>query len=490
MSNQRYSRKRTHAQPAQRDLKDVDYDLRKFGESLKAPEQYEEDARRLINKVVLQTLRKESKYSIGRHDFGGSYAKKTDVINPDLDTVARVRNCRPPFNKVLDDWERVLRANEKCLKIKPGIYKKSERSLNFFFTNGISVDLLPAVDANENDLVKISKEMGRNKKTAYYNGAVFVEDQVEFLKSKSYSGFTNTVVRLSKFCFKSWYLGGEKCPGGSAMIELIAVAAVEKEFTRNYASEFRALKEVMVMLSNLDTLKLAFSRVDDDDDDEPEWELVKQSKLQCRNENWLIPDIVGKREILERDCFIIDPANPFQDYLEEKSRKVFVKIKNFANNIIDRLDLLLREKEEEGCMQKLFKPMLKDLTKENQSLFLPTDFLLTCDKRYNPNSVYNEVKIWNDSIMEDEKISRAVKVLKKNLITVVHSTVEGNPDTVTVDDVQEAVEDLIENNLQTDIEDASRRDKHSDNYDVTIKVPYFIDDKSYAVFLSLLWDSD
>ncbi|ODM95127.1 hypothetical protein Ocin01_11554 [Orchesella cincta] len=469
-------------------LEETDYDLRRFGESLKCHEKYQKDAERLTSKV-LQTLRSKSKYKLGKHDFGGSYGKNTDVIDPDLDIVVRVKNCQPPFEKVLNDFEKVLRSHEGYLQIRSGDYKKSKRSLNFFFTNGIPVDLLPAEDVKEDELDDLLGEMEENKQNAYYHGPALVEDQVGFLKSQN--SFTHTVVRLSKFCFKSWYLGGESCRGGSAMMELIAVAAAEKELTKKYASEFQALRGVMVMLGNLDTLKLAFSRVDDEDDEHREWERVKPSELHRHNTKWLIPDVVGNRGILNRPCFIIDPANPFQDYLEDKSDEVIGKLKNFACTTRDRLDRLLKESKNNGeddeFMRKLFRPIPKDLTKENdKSLSLPDDILLTCDERC--NSIYNKVKIWNANIMEDLKVRQAVKVLKKNLITVVHSTVKGNPDDVTVDDVTDAVEELIENNLQTDLEDANQWEEHSDQFDVMIKIPYVIRGKGYAVCLSMAWD--
>ncbi|CAL8144660.1 unnamed protein product [Orchesella dallaii] len=479
---------------------DIDSSLQRFGESLKCSDKFYEDGKQLAHKVF-QTLHEKSKYTLASVHYGGSFGKKTDVIEPDLNLVILVNDCHPPLQNVIDHFHNILKLNEDSLQIRGDSFKKSGRCLKFSFRNGISVDLLPAPSVRDNEWAIVFMAMAKEEKFAYAYSASFVKDQISFMKSQD--SFTHTLVRLSKFWFKSLYLG-QRFRGGSAMMELIAVAAAERENELKTISLSRALTRVLSMAGNLDTLKLAFCHFDVDianryntngndsenssDLEDWEWRRVENDELDVKTFNWLwlIPRVIGKCEIFQRSRFIIDPACPFQDYLEDKSENVIRKFKEFAHTTQGRLARILSGNSRKGqgnFIQELFQSMPEDLTQEN-SLLLPNQYLLTCAEPC--KSVYIKLKICNERVKENRKESQVVKVLKRYLITVIHSTVKGNKD-VTTEDVETAVQNLIKNSFQNDMDDAPDENKHWHN-DVSLRIPYVIKDEGYAVVFSMKWD--
>ncbi|CAL8144657.1 unnamed protein product [Orchesella dallaii] len=469
----------------------IDSVLVRFGERLKCPEKYYDDGKQMAEKVF-ETLVQHSTYSLDSFHFGGSFGKKTDVIEPDLDLVVLINNCHPPLNNVLHHFEQILRSNEDPLQIFRGVYKQTDRALQFSFRNGISVDLLPAANIQDDERNAIFQTMVDYDRYSYYYNPSFVENQIAFLKCQD--SFTHTLIRLLKFWLGCLHLG-EKFRGGSAIMELLAVAAITKERLCEEKSISRAIRRVLDMVRNLDSLKLAFYRVNNDDDEDEKWERVQPKHLNYYYSTILVPTVVGKVDILLRESFIIDPANPLQDFLEGKSESVIETLKEYATTTRSYLDMISSGSEKYSLVNFIydfFYPMPEDLT-EDCSLLLPDDFLLS----YKPcSSVYNKLKIWNhNDIMDNKDALRAVKVLKKNLITVVHSIVKENPARISMDHVKVAVEKLIEDNLQVNLCNAPRRyNRNRQNeiewYDVMVRVPipYAIDGEESAVCLFLRWD--
>ncbi|CAL8144603.1 unnamed protein product [Orchesella dallaii] len=456
--------------------------LTEFGQSLKCSEEFYVEGKHLATQVF-ETLKQKSKPSVASVHYGGSFGKKTDVIEPDLDLVVVCNEIEPPLENVLDEFEDVLTLHEETLRIvpKPGrskyeIYKKTERSLNFCFYNGIEVDLLPA--ANVADAQEVICKIKEDPKNAYYYSPSLVETQVAFIKSQDtkIASFLHTLIRLVKYWFKNLYFE-ESVYGGSTMMELISVAVVEKEKDRSSLSMLRAFAEVLDTIAKLDSLKLAFHEVDED-----KWERVPVEQLHVRNLS-LVPTIVGNEDILKRKYFMVEPANPFQDILEDKTVTVMKNLKNFASETRNLLSQLVNyRKLGNEFIQMLFRPRPACLVNQ-PSLTVPNDLCITYnDPSY--ESVFCDMKVRKECVMKDNGIKWAIDVLKTRLLTSVNSVVKANQENATLEDVTNAISDLVSTSLKKTLVPGVA--KH-DMMDVTLSIPYHIKDKGYAVHMSMSW---
>ncbi|ODM95122.1 2'-5'-oligoadenylate synthase 3, partial [Orchesella cincta] len=409
-------------------LAHVDHFLKKFGQSLKCSEEFYEEGKLLAHKVFLK-LQEKSKHSVASVHYGGSFGKKTDVIEPDLDLVVVCNNIEPPLEEVLDEFEDVLTLYEEELRIvpKPGrskynMFKKSKRSLNFCFYNGIDVDLLPA--AVIEDKQEVIDKIKENPKNAYYYSPSLVKTQVNFLKrqDEKIASFVHTLIRLVKYWFKNLYFG-EKVYGGSTLIELICVAIAEKENNRDSSSMLRAFAEVLDTIAKLDSLKLAFHQVEekDVDEDERKWETVPTAQLHLQNLS-LIPEIIGDEKILRRKYFMVEPANPFQDILEDKTPTVIQNFKIFASQTRQLLGELMKcNLSENEFIQMLFQPRPPILVKL-PTLLLPNDLCIGC--AYPCSFIVCGMQVRKEEVMKDDKKKYAIEVLKIRLLTVVNLSLQ------------------------------------------------------------------
>jgi hypothetical protein len=118
--------------------------------------------------------------------YAGSIGKSTEITAPDFDLVLFVNDVRPPFEKVLEEWEKIL-ILDKSLSVDPESVKITEISLQFTLTeeNGdkIEVDLLPA-----SNLVEKQKGVG---------GRELAEDQMDavlrLMNKNNYLGYSSSL---------------------------------------------------------------------------------------------------------------------------------------------------------------------------------------------------------------------------------------------------------------------------------------------------------
>ncbi|CAL8140385.1 unnamed protein product [Orchesella dallaii] len=472
---------------AQQQQTRLDALLTRFGQSLRSSEEFYAEGRRLGNRVF-EKLKKNSNFSVARVYFGGSFGKKTDVIECDLDLHVVLNGIDPSrdLEKILDDFETLLILHEDELKIQGDIERK-KRSLSFRFQNGIEVDLLPA--RNITDELEVMRKMVEDPENySFFFNPSFVDKQIAFLKSQD--SFTHTLIRLAKFWWKSLYLG-EEFKGGCAMIEVIcaAVAADENEGQgqhRNFCM-FRAFTKVIEKLSKVDTLKIAFAEKETETAGGKRWRRLPESDLCERNRFVIIPNIVGTLKILGRKGFIIDPSNPFQDLLEGKSSTVIEKLKRFVSTTRKRLEHLVNTNaDEQEFMLKLFEPQPLDITKMHL-LHLPYDFYISygdpCYSSFCDMKVRN--RNGNEKILKDPKVQNAVKLLKMNLVGVINSAVNGDGGRANTTNVYEAVRSFIGRSLQQQLVNA-HRDRH-DEMDITLTIPYQSEGEKYAVRFSASW---
>ncbi|CAL8144618.1 unnamed protein product [Orchesella dallaii] len=446
--------------------------LREFGESLKCSEEFYEEGKRLAQRVFLK-LQSDSQYSVSSVHFGGSFGKKTDVVEPDLDLVVVCNEVAPPpLPEVLVDFKNVLDTHKTELKISPDPIKKKKRALKFYFQNGIEVDLLPAATIEDAD--EVIEKIKKDPRMSYYYSPSLVDIQVAFLKSQS--EFAHTLIRLVKFWFKSLYFG-EKVYGGSAMMELLSVAASEDEEKYESRSMLRAFESVLAIITQLDTLKLAYRSLSDDND---KWERVPVNELQQGNCKQIVLSVVGNKEKLLQKYFIIEPANPFQDFLAEMKPAVINNFKKFAFSTQTVLKLLVDNKRgRDDFIVQLFQPQPSILA--HVSTFLAPnvfciDYAITC------SSIVCESKVRKETVMQDKRKKDAIKVLKARIFSTVNAVVRSNPDNVTVNTVREAVKVAIEKTLEVKLVPA--RDSEMD---VALTIPYRIKDEGYAVRFGMSW---
>ncbi|CAL8140381.1 unnamed protein product [Orchesella dallaii] len=488
---------------AQQQQTRLDALLTRFGQSLRSSEEFYAEGR-LLGDRVFEKLKNESNFSVARVYFGGSFGKKTDVIECDLDLhvllndidISRDRRTIHSSNQagpllgwsldisrdlenILDDFETLLTLHEDELKIHGDIERK-KRSLSFKFQNGIEVDLLPA--NNITDDLEVMRKMEEDPENySFFFNPSFVDKQISFLKSQD--SFTHTLIRLAKFWWKSLYLGQEEFKGGCAMIEVIcaAVAADESEGQLRNFCMFQAFTKVIEKLSKVDTLKIAF--VWNETIGEKLWRRLLDSELCDRNGFSIIPKSVGTWEILERKGFIIDPSNPFQDLLEGKSSTVIEKLKRFALTTRQRLDHLVgRNAYDQEFMLRLFEPQPLNITKESL-LQLPYDFYISCV--YPCPSSFCDMKVRNRNGNEKRKVQNAIKLLKMNLLGVINAAVNGDGGRANTTNVYKAVRSFIGRSLQQKLVNVPR-DRH-DEMDITLTIPYQSEGEKYAVRFSASW---
>ncbi|CAL8144666.1 unnamed protein product [Orchesella dallaii] len=463
----------------------LDSSLLRFGESLKCEDEYGGEAKRLVDKLfrTLQEHLKNTKYALASAYIGGSFGKKTDVIEPDLDLVLLINKYNPAedYDQMLDDIIRILRENEQDLKIFPSSYNRTNLSVNFRFLNGISVDLLPAANLKWNVLLK---KMEEDEKFAYFFRPSCINEQIELMKIQD--SFTHSLARIAKFWFKSLYLE-DGFTGGSAMMELLAIEAAQKERKQENTSAIRAFRRILGMVQNLNKIRLAFCKKESGD-----WKRVPGGRItrNSRSRTVKFPNYAGTGEILQRPRFIIDPANPFSDFLEDKEEHLLQQLKEFSKIADGRLNRILNKKKKEFILE-LFEPPPRNLALE-KSLALPVDYFVSSIDPYE-GAIYSKVKVRNDILMKNEPSRRAVEVIKQHVLTIVYSIANGNLGSSAVN-VETAVSKWITENHQAGKNKRPPITKHK-QVDVTLQIPFKVTlpdlrnpvEKQCAIFVSMNW---
>lgn len=431
-------------------------------------------------------LQKCSKlYSVAEPYFGGSFGKKTDVINPDLDLVTVVNNIDSPhYEGVLEEFEDILLMNERKLAISCGSIKRASKfSLQFLFNNGIEVDLLPATNKTPDEVYALLEQ----KPDMFYSySSSLVKKQIEFMTSHD-SSFVHIIVRLVKYWFKSLSFGEKKLRGKGIIMELLGIAAAEQEeSTFNSRSVVRTLRSVLEMVEKIDSTKLAFKQIPET----KKWFRMPDSELNLRNSHYLVPKIVGTSHILSSEFFIIEPANPFNNLMKDQDEKVIAKLKEYAGVTKRRLSFLMTghynslnrsTNEVTVDIQKLFEPQPACL-KNQFSSELPVNLFISYSYPY--SSEYCHMEVRNEEPMKRREVELAVEVIKWRLLSTVTAT--KIKESVTPVDIRNILVPMVETTLKAQLV-SSAMDNHGD-YDISISVPYKSNGETFAVKFSMSWD--
>jgi hypothetical protein len=104
---------------------------------------------------ILATLKVRSDHSTDRIVYAGSIEKLTEITAPEFSFVVFLDNVRPPFDKVLQEWEQIITLDWDGLGVDTESVKIMDISLQFTLKeeNGdkIEVDLLPALNLVEKE---------------------------------------------------------------------------------------------------------------------------------------------------------------------------------------------------------------------------------------------------------------------------------------------------------------------------------------------------
>jgi hypothetical protein len=266
---------------------------------------------------IFTLLQKSKFFKVDRVKIAGSIGKKTAVcVDPDFDLVAFINDQHPPFTKVLDNFEDILKTSDMDIKH----VKVTQYSIQFEVDH-IGFDLLPATNfvnlspqpggevlariQAEKALECITKNPGRD---GYKYGSACAEQQVEFLKNQS--PFVHSVVRLAKFWNKTLhqfpYISGR-----STMIELIAIhaATIQEQGQRSCLEGFKIF---LTLMKEFDKLSIIFF------------------------EGSQVPAFVRDQRPL-----VLDPVNPynnFADFRDDNKANVISKFKEYSSTTLARLN--------------------------------------------------------------------------------------------------------------------------------------------------------
>jgi len=260
----------------------------------------------------MEVLKKSSPFKIDRTTISGSYGKSICLEGFDVDVVAFVNNENPPFDKVIENSEGILRPYSVVISN----LSHTPHSIQFR-VNGIDFDLLPAPNHtlgrqfySPEGRVDFQKQAVHKKIQEYYEStgryssmfsSGLAESQVEFMKKQT--AFTHEVVRLAKYWLKSIPI--QKFPGSSMIIELIATFAAQ----RNPYYIMDGFRSFLVMMSDLRHVNITFG-------------------------NTFIPaSLSGQRPM------ILDPSNPYNNLGTKfiENPHLIQNFKNYAEVTLIRL---------------------------------------------------------------------------------------------------------------------------------------------------------
>lgn len=267
----------------------------------------------------METLQQKSSFKVDRIHFAGSFGKKTNVQNSDVDCVYFLNGKYPPFDDVLLECYNICKSSlNHMFNIK-----LNKNSLNFvnkkfemdvvFATNFVN-DLkknqsLPHIQ-QKYALERIREDPAKN---GYKYSAALAEASVYFMKTRV--GFANEMARICKWWFKNLVKSAkfDGISGANTFIELLAVYAARKGHRgkRKVIPHLRAYLRFLELIMKFETLNIAFSRCNPVFREHPPGENV-------------IPRV-------------IDPVNPYNNFTDYWSPDAIEALKDCASATYQQL---------------------------------------------------------------------------------------------------------------------------------------------------------
>lgn len=269
--------------------------------------------------------------------------------------------------------------------------------------------------------------------------------------------------------------------GSSTVVELIAIAAAVKELEEETygrrKSMVRALDKAIEMITKIDSMKLAYQEVSKN-----KWARVPEAKLNSSGYSSFVPNVIGTSDIFHRKCYMIDPANPFNDLLGEQKQYVLDKLKTYAGVTKERLMKLTRgdytkidpaSRMVEVDLLKLFEPQpsnLKTLYPDDIPIYPGGS--LQVSSWWPCSNLHCDKKVRNEEVMKRRGVRLVIETVTWNILatakTILH--MEGEQLNHSKSQaVSTGVERLIELNFGVTLCQAAR---DHEEMDVTVVVPY------------------
>lgn len=275
--------------------------------------------------LIFRTIQRNSRFSINKCELVGGAEKKTSTRQKlDFDCVVFVNNVtHKDFEQVLNDFIRVL--NQQGLHITA--VKKTPRGKPFtlqFTSKKKDFDIVVAtgstLSSREQAIWLLTQ--AQQKRTAeegkefmWEHSGELSEMSVEFIKKQS--AFIHQFIRLCKHWRNSLKPESVSLPGLSSIIELLAIYS-GSQHQEAYHGAFKAFLEAV---KNIHNLEISFT-----------------GSYYTTAE---IPPAI------KRCPYLINPANPYQNFLEDLDSEAKTILSGFAKVTLARM--------ERGCTTKLFE---------------------------------------------------------------------------------------------------------------------------------------
>lgn len=250
-------------------------------------------------------LENRSQYKISKTKLAGSYGKRTCIISSDIDLVIFMKDVHPPFDRLLKEFESILKSMGGTDKSNRITNMRRTRNLLQFDFDGYEFDLVPATDfisepnleAREELMLQQDRALNemvwwklwqfKRARIDYSSSLTF--SAVDFMKNQS--SFTHDIVRLAKYWYKSVCIL-EYIPGAKYAIELIAVDAANKVEGRRDYTHFDAFIQFLHTIRHFGSMNIVFDYT---------FAGINQKHWPSKKANYVR---------------LIDPANPYNNLAE------------------------------------------------------------------------------------------------------------------------------------------------------------------------------
>lgn len=304
-----------------------------------------------------------------------------------MDIVMFIKNVRPPFDGVLDQFVKILlsvRDNDQKCPIKN--MRKTRYSLQFNY-RGYEFDLLPATDfvpePNTGSHQQVTFQQRRTlnemakKRNKYCYSSSLAFSVIDFMKQQS--SFVHDIVRLAKL----WYKGAcitTYISGAKYAIELIAVEAANYVEDEKQAYPYvAALRRFLETIEDFESMDIVFD----------------YTYEQISRKHWPPENVDYVR--------LIDPVNPYNNLVDGffANADVIQELQGVAAFTIEQLQLHYDKRESDyKYVLDLLYPALFDIVSNGAMRCKITDDF---ESGLEPPRAYNNITIRKPNI---DKFSR------------------------------------------------------------------------------------
>ena len=394
-----------------------------------------------------------SRYSIDRCVLLGGAGKKTSTcIKVDFDCVVYVNNCRFPFDNIIDDIENILLKNfeieEKDIKKTRHGVKVSIEDVDFdilIAENCLGPIQRPVATNQARGLLEKVKQSSNPGRMAQDNSAGFSESAVEFVRQKS--SFCHKLARLCKYWNSTLYID-KYVSGRSSIIELLAIKAGENEerYAQNGISLLNGFRKFLVEVRKIEQLSLMFDG--------------------CFYTAEEVP-----REVRQQIPLLLDPSNPFNNYLSSIDRHVLNFFSDCAKETLKRLEVIesALSSYADPDFRNLFSPQPRQATILEEASWLVGTRSDSGDRIREPTKVIRRLHISKINMDMFFKIFvSTVKFVESAMMSKMEVQQRGR---VAKEDIMEGVEKAISNDYIGNDRSWISTDKKHEDQDVTFYVP-------------------